>query len=197
MPARSALTLFHFRGIRIGIDYSWFFILFLLIVSLSSSFKDTVTDSGDGMAYVLAVVSALAFFGSILLHELGHAVVSIRKGIPISDITLWMFGGIARMTRDSDSPGTEFQIAVAGPAVTGAIIALCAGLGILIGGSDDLWHAMTFENGPNVSAGLVVLGWLVQVNVFVLIFNLLPAYPLDGGRIARSIAWRITGNRNK
>src|SRR4051812_1169615 len=99
MPTRGALTLFHFRGIRIGIDYSWFFILFLLIVSLSGSYQDALPDRGDGLAYFLAVVSALAFFGSILLHELGHAIVSMRKGIPISDITLWMFGGVARMTR--------------------------------------------------------------------------------------------------
>jgi Zn-dependent protease len=196
MPARSALTLFHFRGIRIGIDYSWFFILFLLIVSLSNSFQDTVTDSSDGMAYVLAVVSALAFFGSILLHELGHAVVSIRKGIPISDITLWMFGGIARMTRDSDSPGTEFQIAVAGPAVTAAIVVVCGALGVLFGGASDFWDAVRFSD-VRTSGELAVFAYLASINLFVLVFNLLPAFPLDGGRIARAIAWKVTGNRNR
>ena len=85
--------------------------------------------NGDAEPYLLAVVSALAFFGSILLHELGHAFVAIRRGIGISDITLWMFGGVARMTRDSDSPGTEFKVAIAGPLVTLAIALACIGVG--------------------------------------------------------------------
>ena len=117
MPAGSQLTLFHVRGIRIGVDYSWFLVLFLLIIYLSGFYRDVLgAGSSDSQPYVLAVVTALAFFGSILLHELGHAVVAIRNGIPISEITLWLFGGVARMTRDTDSPGTEFKVAVAGPA---------------------------------------------------------------------------------
>ncbi|HEX3262664.1 MAG TPA: site-2 protease family protein, partial [Solirubrobacterales bacterium] len=111
MPARGAVTLFHVRGIRIGIDYSWFFVLFLIIFMLSSSYGSVLdTPSGDALPYALAVISALAFFTCILLHELGHAFVALRHGIGISDITLWLFGGVARMTRDSDSPGTEFKV---------------------------------------------------------------------------------------
>src|ERR671923_1309363 len=130
MPARGAVTLFHLRGIRIGVDYSWFFVLFLIIFWLSGFYKEVLdVSSGATGPYVLAVASALAFFGSILLHELGHAFVSMRRGIGISDITLWMFGGVARMTKDSDSPGTEFKIAIAGPAVTLAIAAACIAIG--------------------------------------------------------------------
>ena len=97
MPVRGALTLFHVRGIRIGVDYSWFFVLFLIIIGLSGFYRDVLgVPNSDSEPYLLAVISALAFFGSILLHELGHAFVAVRRGIAISDITLWMFGGVAR-----------------------------------------------------------------------------------------------------
>ena len=147
---------------------------------------------------MLAVVSALAFFASILLHELGHAVVAVRNGIPISEITLWLFGGVARMTRDTDSPGTEFQIAVAGPLVTLAIALVCAG------GRDRVrrqrtssGEAMRVAEDADISGALALLAWLASINVLVLVFNLIPAFPLDGGRIARAIAWRVTGDRNR
>ncbi len=136
MPARGTVTLFHVWRIRIGVDYSWFFVLFLIILWQSSAYRDPLgASTGDVEPYLLALVSALAFFGSILLHELGHAFVAIRRGISISDITLWMFGGVARMSRDSDSPGTEFKIAVAGPLVTLAIALACVGVGIAAAGS--------------------------------------------------------------
>src|SRR5919201_2076151 len=131
MPARGALTLFHVRGIRISVDYSWFFVLFLVILWLSGFYRSVLdVSSGDSAPYVLAVASALAFFTSILLHELGHAFVAIRRGIDISDITLWMFGGVARMTKDSDSAGTEFKVAIAGPLVTLAIAVGCSAIGV-------------------------------------------------------------------
>ena len=106
MPARNQLTLLRIRGIRIGVDYSWFFVLFLVICYLSDFYRDVLgADQSDSVPYLLAVITALAFFGSILLHELGHALVAIRRGIPITEITLWLFGGVARMGADSDSPG--------------------------------------------------------------------------------------------
>jgi Zn-dependent protease len=198
MPARGQLTLLHLRGIRIGVDYSWFFVLFLIIIWLSGNYRDLLdADEGATEPYVLAVVSALAFFGSILLHELGHAVVAVRRGIPISDITLWMFGGVARMTRDSDSAGTEFKIAVAGPLVTLAISLACAGIGIAFAGSDDFYDAVIFRDTADVSGPLALIAWLAEINLLVLFFNLIPAFPLDGGRIARAIAWRVTGDRNR
>src|SRR5919106_6016529 len=134
MPVRGTVTLFHVRGIRIGVDYSWFLVLFLIILWLSSFYRSVLDASNsDAAPYLLALASALAFFASILLHELGHAFVALRRGIGISDITLWMFGGVARMTRDSDSPGTEFKIAIAGPLVTLVIAVAAAGIGVLAG----------------------------------------------------------------
>jgi Zn-dependent protease len=195
MPARSAIKLFSFRGIRVGVDYSWFFVLFLVILSLSGFYEDILgADQGEVGPYVLAVISALAFFGSILLHEMGHAVVALREGIGITDITLWLFGGVARMSRDTDSPGAEFRIAVAGPVVTLLIALACLAAGLAIGGG-EFWEAMRFDATTGASAALAVLGWMATVNVFVLAFNLIPAFPLDGGRIARAIAWRINGDR--
>jgi Zn-dependent protease len=198
MPARGALTLFVVRGIRIGVDYSWFFVLFLIILWLSSFYRSVLDASNsDAVPYLLALVSALAFFASILLHELGHAFVALRRGIGISDITLWMFGGVARMTRDSDSPGTEFKVAVAGPVVTLAIALACFGIGIAAGGSDEFWKAMRVEEGADTSGILALIAWLASINLLVLAFNLIPAFPLDGGRIARAIAWRVSGDRNR
>ena len=198
MSAGSQLTLFTFRGIRIGVDYSWFFVLFILIIYLSGVYRDVLSaETADSQPYVLAVVTALGFFGSILLHELGHAVVAARNGIPISEITLWLFGGVARMTRDSDSPGTEFKVAVAGPIVTLVLAAAFTGIGIALSGGDEFWQALTVEEGANSSGALAVVSWLASINMLVLIFNLIPAFPLDGGRIARAIAWKVTGNRNR
>jgi Zn-dependent protease len=198
MPARGAVTLFHVRGIRIGIDYSWFFVLFLIIFWLSGFYRSVLDlDSEDFVPYALAVASALAFFASILLHELGHAFVALRRGIGISDITLWMFGGVARMTRDSDSPGTEFKIAIAGPLVTLAIAIACIAIGMAAAGADEFWEAMRVEDQAQTSGILALVAWLATINVLVLAFNLIPAFPLDGGRVARAIAWKVTGDRNR
>jgi len=197
MPLVGGLTLFRVGGIRIGVDFSWFLVLFLIILWLSSFYRSVLGASTDALGpYLLALISALLFFGSILLHELGHALVAVRRGIGIADITLWMFGGVARMQRDSDSPGTEFKIAIAGPLVTLAIMLLAGAAGIAIAGRSEFADAMRVEEGAEVSGPLAVLAWLTSINLLVLVFNLIPAYPLDGGRVARSIAWRITGDRN-
>ncbi len=198
MPATGGITLFHIRGIRIAVDYSWFLALFLIIFSLSSSYRAILGPAtSDAESYGLAVVSAFGFFGSILLHELGHAFVALRRGISISSITLWIFGGLARLDRDSDSPGTEFKVAVAGPLVTLGIAILCVAVGALVGGADEFRRALPTSTGTVQSGFVAVMAWIASINVVILVFNLIPAFPLDGGRIARSIAWRITGDRNR
>ena len=182
-------------GIRIGVDVSWFFVLFLIIWSLSGYYSDLFPDQ-DSKAFALAVVSALLFFLSILLHELGHAIVAIRNGIPILGIDLWMFGGVAKLGRDTDSPGVEFRVAVAGPLVTLAIAAVCLGIGAALSSTHTLLEGSRFETA-NLSGTVAVLAYLMTVNLFVLVFNLIPGFPLDGGRIARAIAWKLTGDRNR
>jgi Zn-dependent protease len=182
-------------GIRIGVDISWFFVLFLFIWSLSGWYQD-LFPGDDTKAFTLAVISSLLFFLSILLHELGHAAIAIRNGIPILGIDLWMFGGVAKLGRDTDSPGVEFRVAVAGPLVTLAIWAVCFGAASMLSSSGSVFDASRFEIG-NFSETVAVLSYLATVNFFVLIFNLIPGFPLDGGRIARAIAWKITGDRNR
>ena len=192
------ITLFRIRGIRIGVDYSWFLVLFLIIFWLSGSYRDTLGAGEDSFEpYLLAVISALLFFGSILLHELGHAFVAIRNGIGIRGITLWMFGGIALMQRDTDTPGKEFKVAIGGPVVTAAIVVLCVGLGLLLESPEEFREAALTESGARTSGAAAVIAWLGTINLLVLIFNLVPAFPLDGGRIARAIAWRVTGDRGR
>jgi Zn-dependent protease len=179
-------------GIRIGVDWSWFIVLFLIIWNLSGYYDD-VTRSN---AFALAVISALLFFLSILLHELGHAWVAIRNGIAIEGIDLWMFGGVAKLSKDSDSPGVEFRIAAAGPLVTLVIALVCFALGSAISSGTDALDSLQFNRNVT-GATTAVLGYLVSINLLLLVFNLIPAFPLDGGRIARAIAWRLTGDRNR
>jgi Zn-dependent protease len=181
-------------GIRIGVDVSWFLVLFLIIWSLSGYYGDLFPGQ-DGKAFALATASALLFFVSILLHELGHAVVAIRNGIPILGIDLWMFGGVAKLGRDTDSPGVEFRVAIAGPVVTLVIALACFGLGALLSGGGDSVHAAGLETG-GFNEGTALLGYLTFINGLLLVFNLIPGYPLDGGRIVRAIAWWRTGDRN-
>ena len=175
-------------------DVSWFIVLFIIIYWLTGYYRDDVGAGSD--AFLLATVSALLFFLSILLHELGHAVVAIRNGIPILGIDLWLFGGVAKLGRDTDSPGVEFRVAVAGPLVTLAVAAVCFGLGALISSPGDVLEGAVYE-GSVGSQATAVLGYLMSINVIVLFFNLLPGFPLDGGRIARAITWKITGDRNR
>ncbi len=190
------ITLFHVRGIRIAVDWSWFLVLFLVIFWLSDFYGSVLDESSaSSTPFVLAVLSAAGFFGSIVLHELGHAFAALRNGIGISSIQLWIFGGMANMDRESDSPGTEFKVAVAGPLVTLAIVVVLTAVGLVAVGPDEFERAVLIESNSGVSGVMAMVGWLASINAIVLVFNLLPAFPMDGGRIARAIAWWRTGDR--
>ena len=179
-------------------DFSWFIVLFLIIFWLTGFYRDVLNSpNGDSAPYLLAVASAFLFFASILLHELGHAFVARRNGIGVSAITLWMFGGVARLEKDSETPGAEFRVAIAGPIVTAVIVVACVGAGILLAGGDQFRHAALTQDDTRTSGIAALISWLGSINLLVLIFNLVPAFPLDGGRIARAIAWWRTGSRTK
>lgn len=195
MLGGGSITLFHVRGIRIAVDWSWFLVLFLVIFYLSRFYGDMLGESSSATGpFVLAVASALGFFGSILLHELGHAMVALRNGIGISKIQLWIFGGVAQMDRESDTPATEFKVAIAGPAVTLAIGVVLIAVGLAAAGAEELGKAAEGETGT--SGVLAMIAWLATINLLVLVFNLLPAFPMDGGRVVRAIAWWKTGDRS-
>lgn len=192
-----SIRLVRIFGIPVGVHPSWFLVLFLVIYSLTGYYQDALPGDNSSEAFLLAVASALLFFLSILLHELGHAVVAVRNKIGIAGIDLWLFGGVAKMSRDSDSPGVELKIAIAGPFVTLVIAALCVVVGILVGGASDFWAAMRLEPEALSNGALALLAYLSSVNLLVLAFNLIPAFPLDGGRIARAIVWWRTGDRTR
>jgi Zn-dependent protease len=182
-------------GIRIGASPSWFVVLFLMIYYLSGIFDTALEGYSNNTAYAVAVAGALLFFVSLILHELGHALVARRNGIGVSSIDLWFFGGLAKLTREPGTPGEDFRITAAGPAVTLAILVLCC-VALVALGVDNLVDAVTLSFATTTPLrGLIA--WLAGINLVVLVFNLVPAYPLDGGRIARSIAWKITGDPNR
>lgn len=183
-------------GIRIGVSVSWFFVLFLLIWVLDSPFHDTLGGSSS-KAFFTAVAAALLFFASLVLHELGHALTARRLGIRIEEIDLWFFGGIARMPREPETPGREFAIAAAGPLVTFAVVALSVGLGLAITTSQHFLDVAGYQSGVHATVAELLLAFIAQLNAVLLVFNLIPAWPLDGGRMARAIAWRLTGDRNR
>jgi Zn-dependent protease len=197
MLGGGSFTLFHVRGIRIAVDWSWFLVLFLVIFWLSNFYGNVLGQSSSASEpFALAVLSAFGFFGSIVLHELGHAFAAMRNGIGITNIQLWIFGGMARMDREADGPATEFKVAVAGPLVTFAIVVVLTAIGLVAVGPAEFKQAIAIESDSGVSGVMAMIGWLASINLLVLLFNLLPAFPMDGGRIARAIAWWRTGDRN-
>src|SRR2546421_7274231 len=160
MPG-GGVTLFRVRGIRVAVAFSWFVVLFLIIIWLSASYRDELgLSNSDSEPYLLAVASAALFFASILLHELGHAFVARRHGIGVSSITLWMFGGFARLEKDSETPGTEFKIAIAGPLVTAAIVVVCAVTGLLLAGGHEFKHAVLTQGSTRTSGIAAPISWL-------------------------------------
>jgi Zn-dependent protease len=189
-------TLFHVRGIRISVDWSWFLFLFFVIIFTSRSYANLLDEpSTSTTPFLLGVLTAVGFFGSIVLHELGHAFAAMRNGIGITGIQLWIFGGMARMDREADSPGTELKVALAGPLVTLAIFLVLTVGGIAAAGSTAFEDAVLLNRSDDVSGLLAVVAWLAFINLLLLVFNLLPAFPMDGGRVARAIAWWKTGDR--
>jgi Zn-dependent protease/predicted transcriptional regulator len=161
-------------GIQVGINWSWLLVFALIVWTLTTGiFPETNPGLGDGTYVALGIVAALLFFTSLLLHEFGHALQARREGMEIEGITLWLFGGVAKFKGMFPSAGAEFRIAIAGPLVSlalGALFVLLAQVGL----------------PETVDA---VLAWLGYINLALLVFNLLPALPLDGGRILRSALW--------
>jgi Zn-dependent protease len=196
MLGGGSITLFRVRGIRVAVDWSWFLFLFLIILFMTGFYEDVLGDSGStSEPFVLAVLSAFGFVASILLHEFGHAIAAARSGIGISDIHLWIFGGMARMDREAETPGVELKVALAGPLVTAAIAVVLTLGGIVAVGWSEFLDAAAIRSSAGVSGPMALVGWLAGINFLLLVFNLLPAFPMDGGRVARAVAWWRTGDR--
>jgi Zn-dependent protease len=179
----SSISLGRILGIRVGLHYTWFIIFGLVSLSLSSYFQAAHADWGTALAWLTAVVTAGLFFASIVLHELGHSVVAMAHGIPVRSITLFVFGGLAQTERDAATARAEFWIAIAGPMVSLALAGFFHLVGLLAG-----------DAGRPVA---VACDWLATINFAVAVFNMLPGFPLDGGRVFRSLVWGASGNPAK
>jgi Zn-dependent protease len=193
---RGNLQLARLFGIRVGADYSWLLVLFLVIFFFQDNFRSTVRDDTTTI-YLAAVAAAFLFFASIIVHEMGHALAARREGIEVEGIDLFLFGGLMHMRSEPRTAAAEFRVAAAGPAATLLVIAAGVGAGIALEGWQGLLDAATFEPGTTFSIGIELIASLVLANVVVLAFNLIPAYPLDGGRIARAFVWQVTGDRHR
>ncbi|HET7856186.1 MAG TPA: site-2 protease family protein [Gaiellaceae bacterium] len=167
-------------GIPVGLNWTWLLVFVFFTWSLAATvFPSSNPGLGDGSYVAMGVAAVLLFFASLLLHELGHALQARREGVQIAGITLWLFGGVARLRGPFPSAGAEFRIAVAGPLVTLVLGAAFVGLAIVT-------HFSSAVDG--------VVAWLGYINFVLLAFNLLPALPLDGGRIFRAALWRLLGS---
>ena len=143
MLGGSSIRLATIFGIRVGVNVSWFLILFLAIFWLQDSFADALDD--DGLGFIVAVATALSFFASILLHEFGHALAARREGIQVSGIDLFFFGGVMKMSQDTTSPGQEFRIAAAGPAVTLLLVIIGGLASVAVMGVDTFSESARLE----------------------------------------------------
>jgi Zn-dependent protease len=180
-------------GIEIRVAWSWLIILGLVTRNLSSVFGNAHPDWGAGLRWGLGFMAALLLFASVLTHELAHSVVARSRGIPVDEITLFLFGGAAQIKEEPESAGGEFLMAIVGP-VTSLVIG--GGLLLLAGavGSMREVEGDTSRLTGQLSPFTTLVFWLGSINVVLGLFNLIPGFPLDGGRVLRSIVWAITGS---
>lgn len=169
-------------GIPIRVDPSWLVILALITWTVGLQFRPQLPETPSATLWLLALFTALGFFGCLVLHELGHALVARKLGMRINGITLFLFGGVAELEEEPVTPLGEFLMAIAGPMVS---VVLAVGMG-------SLW--LLGEHLGWVKSAQLVCQYLATINLLVLLFNLVPAFPLDGGRVLRSILWGVTGN---
>ncbi len=177
---QTSVPLGRIAGIELGINWSWLIAAVLIVWTLAAAvFPESNPGLSDGAYAAMGIVAAALFFAALVLHELGHALQARRDGVEIDGITLWVFGGVARFKGQFPSAGAELRIAVAGPAVTLALVVLFLAIALLV---------------PLPASVDAVVYWLGYINVVLLVFNLLPALPLDGGRVVRALLWARRGD---
>lgn len=177
------LRLGRIAGIPVGINWSVLVVLWLLAWSLAAGYLPDAEPGYRAAEYwAVGVVAALVFLASLLAHELAHALVALRSGVGVTGITLWLFGGVSKLDRDASTPAAELRIALAGPAVSLGVAAL--------GGAAAV--ALDAAGAPRLL--VAALAWLATINLILGVFNLIPAAPLDGGRVLRAVLWQRRGD---
>jgi Zn-dependent protease len=182
---KSHIKLGRIFGIEIGLHYSWFIIVLLITLSLAAEFQALNPQWESGVIWATAIVTGLLFFTTIILHELSHAAVAKARHLSVSSITLFALGGVAQIEREPNEAGTEFLMGIVGP-VASALI----GLGSLLVAWTLGWSPLAAPETPL----LATLMWLGYINISLAVFNLIPAFPLDGGRVLRGFIWWVTGD---
>jgi Zn-dependent protease len=184
---RSNIKIGRVKGIDIGIHYSWFIIAALITFSLAEQFYRVNPTWGPAKIWATALFTAILFFVSLLVHELAHSLVAQSHGMKVREITLFALGGVSQIEEEANDAKTEFWMAIAGPIASLIIGFGCLGIARNLGWHPSEGHTMMAE----------VLGWLGVINVSLALFNLIPGFPLDGGRVLRSIIWAIAKNRDR
>jgi len=180
-------------GIDIHVDWSWLLIFALVSWSLSATFGQIHPAWSAEMRWGMAMLAALLFFVSVLAHEMAHSLAALARGVPVSNITLFMFGGVSNIEREPDSPAEELVITIVGPLTSLFLGALF----LVIGAGGYSLDEATFAPSSllaRLQPMNTILAWLGSVNIMVGFFNLIPAFPLDGGRIVRSLIWAVSGD---
>ncbi len=181
-------------GINIRIDWSWLFIFVLIAGDLATQFMQMHVGWTVELAWLTAIVAALLFFGSVLAHELAHSLVARARGVPVRSITLFLFGGVSDIQREPSSPLAEFLITIVGPITSIALgLIFIWAAGVVIGPIGSV-IAAPFNLISRLDPITTLLLWLGPINILVGLFNLIPGFPLDGGRVLRSILWAVTHN---
>jgi Zn-dependent protease len=182
IAVKSQIKLGRIAGIEIGLHYSWFIIAILIVLSLKEQFRIANPNWSPGLMWGIALVTAVLFFVALLLHELAHSLVAESRGLKVRAITLFALGGVSQIESEASDAKSEFWIAIVGPLTSLAIGALCLGV-----------ERVAFPGqGSNPAAPVAaLLTWLGRINVMLAVFNMIPGYPLDGGRVLRSIIWWI------
>lgn len=182
---KSHIKLGRVFGIELGLHLSWFIIALLITMSLAAQFYATNPEWGEGTIWATAIITGVLFFVTIILHELAHALVAKARNLPVRSITLFALGGVAQIEKEAGDPRTEFWMGIAGPIVSAMIGVICLALALALG-----WPPPAMPATPLPA----MLMWLGVINISLAIFNLIPGFPLDGGRILRAIIWWVTGD---
>src|SRR6266849_2591224 len=185
---KAQIKLFRIFGIQIGLNYSWLLIAVLVVFSLAGRFAATDREWGANVIWGLAILTTLLFFAAIVIHELSHAAVAKARGLPVRSITLFALGGVAQIEKEASDAKTEFWMGIAGPITSALIGLICLGIAAAIG-----WNPSNHHQSPWAA----MLGWLGVINLALAVFNMVPGFPLDGGRVLRAILWWVTGDASR